>query len=336
MKKQILSAVLLILSLSVFAQEGAYTNYLEGWVDIRVQSGDLFELFIGDFVENGDTIITEADGRVELETPEGALLYIEPGTVFQYLEKTTENGSESSIHLALGKITYKLSGKSDREPVFSTPSAVAGVRGTEFDLIARPDGATLVLVYEGLVEVQNDSSVVELAENTGVEVVPGVLMGEPFEIKRGSVDYENWFDSWFDDFVKNPDQSMVRLERSLQRYFDKHAEALGIWNEAMEERQAVRNEWEGMDEGEAKNKYYQDIVFPMGGITAGRYVNVRYYSLSGLSFRLHVLNGLYARLTALYIEDLSDPVYQDFLKLFDELSLEFEKELAESLVTADF
>ena len=74
--------------------------------------------------------------------------------------------------LFFGKIWNKISKKALRRKVFEvqTPTAVCGVRGTDFETASYDDGTMLVKVNTGSVEVDNETSRKSLSANQGTRV----------------------------------------------------------------------------------------------------------------------------------------------------------------------
>ena len=77
-----------------------------------------------------------------------------------------------SVLLFFGKLWNKISKKALRKKVFEvqTPTAVCGVRGTDFETASYEDGTMLVRVNSGQVEVDNETTRETLASNQGTQV----------------------------------------------------------------------------------------------------------------------------------------------------------------------
>ena len=85
-----------------------------------------------------------------------------------------EEASTTSLLLAMGHLNAEVQKAlgADETVRVVTMAAVAGVRGTAFDVVVGADGQTVVQVSEGLVAVDSDQS-------GAVEVAPGRKFGRP-------------------------------------------------------------------------------------------------------------------------------------------------------------
>ena len=66
MKKILLITVFVFCLYPLFAEDTDLV-YVEGYVDLREKTGDIYEALIGDLVHTGDTIITGEDGLAEMQ-----------------------------------------------------------------------------------------------------------------------------------------------------------------------------------------------------------------------------------------------------------------------------
>lgn len=170
----ILAVLLLCVGTSVFAQDGgeeigAYIQYYENTSgELRFVIGEAEELeewyadydfIIGDALPVGATVITEAGDRVELElVPSKAIIKVSEETNFTVESlQGHEGATESSFQVSVGKfraVVGKITG--DEKYSFRSPSAVCGVRGTDFGMDIPIDGGKEVaFVLDGLVDYTN-------------------------------------------------------------------------------------------------------------------------------------------------------------------------------------
>jgi hypothetical protein len=100
-------------------------------------------------------------GRVELMMSEGRIIRLDGGSNLKIGTLTRDRQKRSvtaKFRLFLGRIWGKLMKTRafrKKEMYVSTPTLVAGVRGTAYDLRLAPDQSTLVRVFEGEVEIYN-------------------------------------------------------------------------------------------------------------------------------------------------------------------------------------
>ncbi len=106
---------------------------------------------VGQSVFKGNLIETDAYGRLSLLLPDHALLKVSSDTRFVY-EETQED--KRNWFLDKGKVWLRGLFRKRRFNV-RTPTAVIGVRGTEWYMTVAPDGTTTVGVVDGKVKVEN-------------------------------------------------------------------------------------------------------------------------------------------------------------------------------------
>jgi hypothetical protein len=103
-------------------------------------------------------IKTGKKGYVELTLPDRSIVRLAPGTLFELEESLFAKNKPRrfSARLLLGKIWARVSKKiGSQSGSFNTrtPTAVAGVRGTVYDLRAAADKSTDIRVHSGRVAV---------------------------------------------------------------------------------------------------------------------------------------------------------------------------------------
>jgi ferric-dicitrate binding protein FerR (iron transport regulator) len=121
-------------------------------------------------VSPGNVVRTGKDSRLEVELPDGSFLRFDENTSFvvlasAYVEK--EQRREVRVRMILGKAWARVSrlllGKG--RFAISTPTAVAGVRGTVYRINLNRDRSAVVKVYDGEVEVRRRAQ--EQAQTSG-------------------------------------------------------------------------------------------------------------------------------------------------------------------------
>ena len=327
------------LSLSSLFSMDAQVVYREGLVDIDRRGGNRIEAYIGDEVRGGDSVITGVDGFAELERGDYSTITVEPDTVFT-VDTVGDTGQERDVlRCTLGSISYRFDRIAGaREPRITTPSAAAGVRGTELTVAAGEDGSSLFVVQSGEVEVEAEGQTVLLGPEEGVEVRPGEAPGEKFEVKRGQLDYSNWRQERRDAFIDDP----VAAARGLERRFDSFVKQINqIAPVHQELRQKLKEEREkleqiGEEEGkEAKEKYYLDKVQPLEGQTFNTYITLRYYAKTAFSIRRFVLGRMYLTVKTSYLDELESSGFTDFKSIHDAILEKFNTEVLPHLTDAD-
>lgn len=97
-------------------------------------------------LQPGEEIRTGADGYAEVMFDDGSRVNLHARTSFK-LE--SEGADESSYRLSMGRIKSEIERLGNRRYSVRTPTAVAGVRGTEYLLEATEEGATSLTVLRG-------------------------------------------------------------------------------------------------------------------------------------------------------------------------------------------
>ena len=166
----VLSVSFFGLSAEAWAQSILLRRY-RGDVEITNSQGRSLILSKDLFVPPGSTIVTKASGRCILAGSDGSVFKISPESrveVSSLMGGKNEETSTTSLLLAMGHLNAEVQKAlgADETVRVVTMAAVAGVRGTAFDVVVGADGQTVVQVSEGLVAVDSDQS-------GTVEVAPG-------------------------------------------------------------------------------------------------------------------------------------------------------------------
>ena len=133
-------------------------------------------LDVGDRAHSGDALRTGSRSSTELAVPaRGARFYVESKTTF----RLAHGRPGVLLELERGRLrgVFEPAAEGDnRERLVTTPSAVLAVRGTEYGVEVEKDGDTVVVVFEGTVEVR---------DATGIGEAVSVRAGESTRIRRG-------------------------------------------------------------------------------------------------------------------------------------------------------
>ena len=280
MKKLICLLLLLFLYLpAVFALD--YTViYMEGFPYVRGTGGSEDDLFVGETVRTGDTVITESGDSVELES--GAFrLKVSENSVFTIIEKEENGQSRNVLACFLGKLVFSVNKFTGNEPDLITNSAVCGVRGTSVAILAGVDGTSLIIVEEGLVEVQAEGDIVALGMGEGVEVETGSGPGEKFTALESEIDFSAWNQDRMDTMLTDPVRSAMNIEQRMIEYITQIQAIYPMWLEKMTQLDEYRIYMdEQKEKGEDVSVFYKETVFPHEIETTFLYINIRYYALA--------------------------------------------------------
>jgi len=137
MRKMWIMAAALMVSGSVMAADVGLVKVSKG--DVRIQRGDArLAAAVGSAVQPSDVIVTGADGSAGITFSDNSLVSVGPNSVFaidKYSFDTTTHVGEFEGNLKQGRlaaISGKMVKQSPESMKIRTPSAIMGVRGTEF------------------------------------------------------------------------------------------------------------------------------------------------------------------------------------------------------------
>jgi Tfp pilus assembly protein FimT len=137
-------------------------SHAEAWIPAQVNMSVYF----------GDTVRSGPGGEGEIVFNDESLLKINPNSKLAINTIISPVEKKNSVLLFFGRIWSKISRTALNRKSFEvqTPTAVCGVRGTDFTTAAYEDGTMLVQVASGRVEVNNETSDTVLAANQGARV----------------------------------------------------------------------------------------------------------------------------------------------------------------------
>lgn len=164
--RKIIPLLLLLVLIPAFAsaqsgEASAVLAYYEDETQIEVldSSNKVIPVSYGMSLQPGDTVRTEASiAELQLE-PNGSIVKLSENTVFTVDQLQTSPETSNNFSLAAGKIRAiaASAGMGNRYQI-TTPSAVCGVRGTDFGVIAEPGSSERAFVNQGIVEFVKNST----------------------------------------------------------------------------------------------------------------------------------------------------------------------------------
>jgi len=176
----------------------------------------------------GDTLITDKDGYVEFTFKRGDLFKLYEDSQITIDELSGYAADEQpTLRLTLGFLwtRIKLSVAESFRPSFHTPTAVLGIRGTEFETVVSMDAASTVTVDEGAVAVETDkeSVVVDAGKATEVEVDDKVA--RPFAATpREKRDWAQWRAKRKQKLLKTLPKRLPHMRRRFETAADRFAQ----------------------------------------------------------------------------------------------------------------
>lgn len=132
----------------------------------RIKARKHTEILFGDIIQTGE------DSEAVISLVDESIMRIRANSKVVLNTRISPVERKSSVLLFFGRLWNKVSRKALRKKVFEvqTPTAVCGVRGTDFETAAYEDGTMLVQVVSGEVEVDNEATQETLAANQGTQV----------------------------------------------------------------------------------------------------------------------------------------------------------------------
>ena len=162
---------------------------IQGEVTIIMPDGQKVPLAEGAEVSAGQVIDCGPKSRVILEIGDGSQIEVLEGTRIEVNKLLPQEESTFSLSLFFGRIAAKLK-KIVSADIVITPTMVAGVRGTDFLVTVADDGASVLSVSTGLVQVSTDSDGVKPAmvdirpgEEVQVDELGAILKARPVELE---------------------------------------------------------------------------------------------------------------------------------------------------------
>ena len=338
MKKTLLAAFSAALIAGAAFAQGATSVYVEGDTSTKNLAGSVVELDVGVALKAGETVITKADGRADLELENKSTISVKPNTVFTLGEVELEGEKQSVLSTSVGAVSYRLNKFTGRGPAIRTNSYVAGVRGTELTVYAGMDGSALLVVEKGAVEVAAQGKAVSLAPNEAVEVKPGQAPGEKFTWLGRQQDFSAWNKGKEDEFVKDPVGKLKDVEKQLAQFRGDLEAILKPLATADKDSARIYEDLkkavEAKDEKKAE-ELRNELQKGVGEQRRVLFLNKRYYALSYLSMRRHVLGGMYVQMKGRYMQNQNAPEFKDFMTLYNAIKKNYEDIIVPHLVEAD-
>ena len=137
MRKALIVAIALALPGAAVAADAGLVKVSKGSVQIQ-RGGTKMPAVVGTAVRTSDVIVTGADGSAGITFTDNSLVSVGPNSVFaidKYRFDTTTHAGEFEGNLKQGRlaaVSGKIVKQAPEAMKIRTPSAVMGVRGTEF------------------------------------------------------------------------------------------------------------------------------------------------------------------------------------------------------------
>ncbi len=243
----VVAAFVMFCALPAFSQAVGSLDFFDGEVQISRanQVIDAWTLGFGEALFEGEVVETGPTGSAEFTFAEavGATMVIRSNTAYTV---TVRNGSaagsetEAGVDLLFGRVRVVTDGlRTNRSLNVRSGAVVAGVRGTEFDVMTSPDGAVLVGTRSGVVSTSTPRGEQRVEPGTVVEVLSsGVMSSVSIPVERMDDYFDIWLELRTQAFSANPvlfvQPYLERFDR-LYNSFVSSAQRLAPFQERLEQ-----------------------------------------------------------------------------------------------------
>jgi hypothetical protein len=147
----------------------------------------------GDRLHAGEMVRTAEVSEVQIRMADGSILRVRPRSLIKMNDRGLTDGAGSSVALFLGRLWCQVTALAKgRSFHVESPTVVAGVRGTRYELGAFDDGTSLVAVEEGEVQVEAAGKETPVAAGQAMEVEYDTPAPRPFYFEASPRDWESW------------------------------------------------------------------------------------------------------------------------------------------------
>jgi len=214
MKKFVILSIAIIILLSlpislIYAQNKTETEkspigkiiFLRGQCYLKHENDNEYKkLFVDDPIFDSDKVKASGNSQVDIELTDGSAISVLDNSEITINQSMLEKEKFTNLGILYGTlhlIVKKLSAGSFN---INTLLVTAGVRGTEFTVTTRDDGAVLIDVEEGVVEVDHTKGRISLKKG---DIEMYTLIGERRKLK-GKIDYRKWRFQAIQKIKQNP------------------------------------------------------------------------------------------------------------------------------------
>ena len=166
----LLVTIFSILVFNLYSEDGvAKVELIKGKVFVTFESGEKRDLKLKEILPVNSVIETKKNSKAVLLVKEIGKVELEENSILK-LDKPYLQKLQTHLSLTKGSAKFKVSKlvKDEKLNVF-TPTAVVGVRGTDYEIQIADDGSTAINVSDGIVNVKNEEKEIELNKNQSCE-----------------------------------------------------------------------------------------------------------------------------------------------------------------------
>jgi hypothetical protein len=221
---------LLPLAISAQPESGAgEITFLEGTCQVKKSlHGQYQNAVLGQTVYTSERVRTLLESRTEITLTDSSTIFLTEDSEITIDQSVLREDTYTSIGLLFGNIRVfvgrLMAGK--EEFAVNTVSVTAGIRGTEFDVAVREDGAVLINVESGEIRTTFDEDQHTIEEGSASTFL---ITGEREDFER-PVDIQKWRGEAIRRIGQNPEAFLLRLlmrERVIIERLREDQERLG-------------------------------------------------------------------------------------------------------------
>ncbi len=198
--KYFVTSVILLLLIGVNTY-AISVKFMLGEVNI-IRKGIKSKVTMKSIFEDGDLLVTGDKSYIVLTTEKGDEIKLQKNSKLMIDTKLIESGSVSLINGTVSAKYNKLI--KDEERKIYTPTAVAAIRGTEFEILVSDDGSSRIEMVEGSLDVYNPNGKVNVSGKEKSEINPGEKPSETMD----NVSQEDWIEEQNAEFNDNPEETV--------------------------------------------------------------------------------------------------------------------------------
>jgi hypothetical protein len=214
LKKYFIMICLTVLLLPISAQALSVTFHA-GDVKIIRRSRKI-PIKMGTKLRTGDIIKTGKNGIVEIVYKDRSKIIIREKSTVKIGNSAIKNSNNTA--LLLGNITAKFSKLQKKRKVY-TPTSVASIRGTEFNVKVSKNGDSRIDLSEGKLTVNNTMGTVNIKQNENT----ATNVGEAPD-KNVSGKTKDWSNKQDHEFEKNPKENTNEYKKYINSFKKRNRE----------------------------------------------------------------------------------------------------------------
>jgi hypothetical protein len=180
--------------------DGAGISEISGNVQVtRANSGQVEAVSMSTIVHNGDNIKTDSNGYVTLLFSDGSIIKLGPDSELHF-GVTSDSNQPKIIQIIYGSIYFRELVQFIHRFNVRTPTCAVAVRGTEFTVEVRRDNSTVIIVFDGEVNVSKIETDESALLTTGESLIISQNSRESSQLSQSvqAVDLSS-VDRWWDN-----------------------------------------------------------------------------------------------------------------------------------------